>query len=220
MIFLLKTPLPTLITLAVFIGYLIIKRKSVAPAALFFALAAIFYIALAMTSRADLGIRHILPVYPALFVAFGSLLVEFKKLDRRLLYALTGLVILLAVEFGFTYPYYLSYFNQLAGGTANGYKIASDSSLDWGQNLKRIKSYIDRHHIEQPYVDYYWDGLASYNYYHIDQRFLSDLISHPENRKGYAIVGAADLHSPDYQWLNNYPIVDKITPTVFVYKMN
>jgi len=33
-------------------------------------------------------------------------------------------------------PHYLAYFNELAGGPANGFKELADSNLDWGQDLR------------------------------------------------------------------------------------
>ena len=40
-------------------------------------------------------------------------------------------------------PHYLAYFNELAGGPANGFKELVDSNLDWGQDLKNLKLWLD-----------------------------------------------------------------------------
>jgi hypothetical protein len=55
---------------------------------------------------------------------------------------LLGIQLLIPV---FSYPNYLSYYNELAGGTANGYTIATDSNYDWGQDLGRLNDFIKHH---------------------------------------------------------------------------
>ena len=37
----------------------------------------------------------------------------------------------------------MSYFNELAGGPKNGYTYVTDSNADWGQDLKRLKAYLN-----------------------------------------------------------------------------
>jgi len=42
-----------------------------------------------------------------------------------------------------SYPSYLSYYNGIAGGTKQGYMVATDSNYDWGQDMKRLRVWID-----------------------------------------------------------------------------
>jgi hypothetical protein len=42
-------------------------------------------------------------------------------------------------------PYFIPYFNELAGGSANGYRYLGDSNLDWGQNLSEAQAYARAH---------------------------------------------------------------------------
>lgn len=61
------------------------------------------------------------------------------------------------------YPYYLSYFNEFAGGPKNGYHYVTDSNADWGQDLKRLKKFLDRHpEINKIRVDYFGGGNPQY----------------------------------------------------------
>jgi len=46
-------------------------------------------------------------------------------------------------------PDYLAYFNQLGGGPAQGYRHLADSSLDWGQDLPSLKTWLDRAGLQQ-----------------------------------------------------------------------
>jgi len=49
------------------------------------------------------------------------------------------------IESSLLRPDYLSYFNQVAGGSKAGYKHLVDSSLDWGQDLPILKNWLDHH---------------------------------------------------------------------------
>ncbi len=42
------------------------------------------------------------------------------------------------------HPHHLAYFNEIAGGPANGYRHLVDSNLDWGQDLKRLAAWATR----------------------------------------------------------------------------
>jgi hypothetical protein len=49
------------------------------------------------------------------------------------------------IESSLLRPDYLTYFSQVAGGPKNGYKHLVDSSVDWGQDLPVLKSWLDHH---------------------------------------------------------------------------
>ena len=65
------------------------------------------------------------------------------------------------------YPHYLSYFNELAGGAENGHRVLLDSNLDWGQDLKGLKRWMDANGVERikllyfGYVDPEYYGIAA-----------------------------------------------------------
>jgi hypothetical protein len=48
------------------------------------------------------------------------------------------------------YPYNLSYFNELAGGPLGGHRYLIDASIDWGQDLFRLKNWYDAHPDARP----------------------------------------------------------------------
>jgi hypothetical protein len=43
------------------------------------------------------------------------------------------------------HPNYLGYFNELAGGPSGGWRYLVDSNLDWGQDLRALKQWMDDH---------------------------------------------------------------------------
>lgn len=94
-------------------------------------------------SSYNIGIRHVLPVYPLLICA--SVLVLLRGLPQRngrLVIGLFALLQLLAVMR--VHPHELSFFNALAGGPKNGAAWLNDSNLDWGQDLIRLSRELDR----------------------------------------------------------------------------
>ena len=115
-----KTPLPVLI-LAAF-G---IKRRDVA-------LIALVILAIAMTSKADLGVRHILPIY----VPLSIMAAQKNKL------AIAGYAWLIAASC-LAHPDYLPWMNVLGGP-----QDVVDSNFDWGQDVVRLRDACRARHID------------------------------------------------------------------------
>lgn len=60
-------------------------------------------------------------------------------------------------------PYYFAYFNSLAGGSDQAYKLFVDSSLDWGQYLPGLADYFDRQEPSVPtFLSYFGTGEPSH----------------------------------------------------------
>ena len=90
-----------------------------------------------MATSYNIGIRHMLPVYPLLLSA--AVLVLFRSLSARAATAvLAALASVQLVETLRVHPHELSFFNAAAGGPANGAAWLNDSNLDWGQDLERL----------------------------------------------------------------------------------
>jgi hypothetical protein len=132
----------------------------------------------AVLGHLDIGHRHLLPLYPPLFILCGAAAqwrhpAEVSPVPgtgpgkggfspRRINWCAAGLGLLLAAQCAETFwrfPDYLSYFNGLVR-PSEGYRHFVDSSLDWGQDLPAAKRYIDTHPGEQPFHLAYF-GSAS-----------------------------------------------------------
>jgi hypothetical protein len=108
----------------------------------FLATAAV-YGAVAVESRFNIGIRHILPVFPMLFVLAGAS-VRFPFRRPWLGAALAAVLIAgSAAEVLIVRPNYLAYVNEFGGGPRNGWRLFVDSSYDWGQDLPAVRRWID-----------------------------------------------------------------------------
>lgn len=75
------------------------------------------------------------------------------------------LVLWLVLSLSYSYPFQLSYFNELAGGSAGGGKHLSGSSYDWGQSLWCALDYARLHPEARPlYILYdctYWPAVPT-----------------------------------------------------------
>jgi hypothetical protein len=102
------------------------------------------YTTCALASHLNLGQRHLLPIYPLLFIGCGAC-AHFFRDGKRFLGASAVALLLLwqSAESIAVRPNYLAYFNQLAGGPTHGSEHLVDSSLDWGQDLPALKSWLD-----------------------------------------------------------------------------
>lgn len=91
----------------------------------------------------NIGVRHLLPIYPLLYIAAGGSACWALARFRPALVA-AGLALLALVASSWAArPDYLAYFN-LTIGQANGYKYLVDSSLDWGQDLRGLADWIKK----------------------------------------------------------------------------
>ncbi len=131
------------------------------------------YLCVSMSGNLNIGQRHLLPIYPILFLIAGGAavpLLRWRPPAGKLLLA-TALVVL-AIENAMIYPDYLAYFSPVAGGPDNGYKHLVDSSLDWGQDLEGVKKWLDEQHIpeDKTYLAYF--GTVDLTGYGMPQKRL------------------------------------------------
>ncbi len=108
-----------------------------------------------LTSHLNIGHRHLLPIYPAIFIACGACTYFFRAQSGKAVAIFAGAMMCWQIiESSLLRPDYLSYFNQVADGPKNGYKHLVDSSLDWGQDLPALKSWLDYHPMHLPPTDF------------------------------------------------------------------
>ena len=194
--FLVKTPLPQLAAFALAGGAALaawgragwthawaerVRRDlyRVAPLAILFAV----YWAFSVTSHLNIGHRHILPTYPALFIVAG-LLVR-PGVSRWVAATAAALLVWHAAESARIRPHYLAYFNPIAGGPENGWRHLVDSSLDWGQDLPGLAAWLQRnaHPDEKVYIAYFGNG--DFEYEGIRARELAPLYNFSKPRRWY-----------------------------------
>jgi hypothetical protein len=120
------------------------------------------YFLFSMTSAIDIGMRHILPVYPFLYVAAAAMLARALP-KKAALFAMVALGVLQIGECASIAPDYLAFFNAASGGPGNGPRYLLDSNVDWGQDLKKLRVWLDAHGTRTAYINYF--GNAEMPYY-------------------------------------------------------
>ena len=117
--------------------------------------AALTLLLVCLPSHINIGVRHILPIYPLLAISGGVGACRFWS-GAKPKYAGPALVlVLLAWQLTSSiraHPDYLAYFNEFAGQHPE--KILIDSDLDWGQDLLRLSAALQQRHIDQVSIAY------------------------------------------------------------------
>ncbi|HYC58118.1 MAG TPA: glycosyltransferase family 39 protein [Thermoanaerobaculia bacterium] len=144
-----KTPLPALMLLAIGLSR---TRKFEAVLCVLFA---VLFMAVSAFSSLNLGIRHILPIYPFLYAACA---ISLAVASRKLQITAGVLVVAHALSAVIAYPSYISYFNPLIGSHRNADRVLIDSNLDWGQDLRRLATWARLNDVEQLRVHYFGAG--------------------------------------------------------------
>ena len=133
----------------------------------YMAIPAAIYMAFAMAGGMNIGVRHVLPIYIFLSVMIAGAVSRLVHRDRRWLYLVVPLLVFQAVSVTGTFPAYISYANEAAGGPSRVHVLLCDSSCDWGQQLISVKRYLDAHGIKNCWFAYFGQGVADYTYYGI-----------------------------------------------------
>jgi 4-amino-4-deoxy-L-arabinose transferase-like glycosyltransferase len=229
-VFLVKTPVATMIFLAVAAALFIGKARQGQwiDEAFLLVPAAVVFCFFSLSNRA-MGLRYILPVYPFLFV-FASGAARAFLSNRKGIGLCAGLVAWYVGASCWIHPHYLAYFNELVGGPDNGYEYLVDSNLDWGQDLKGLKKYMDEHGISKINLSYF--GTDSPERYGISYNWLPsfylrdpDPQHHESVLKGWVAISATNLQGAYFDkdifaWFRGRKPVAKIGYSIFIYKMD
>jgi hypothetical protein len=191
-----------------------------------------FYWTTSLMSNLNIGVRHLLPVFPFTILLIGGEITKMlEKPPRNLKYGILAILLLWQVFSVISiYPHFLCYFNEITGGPDEAYIFTVNSNLDWGQDLRRLKQWVDQKGIDKIYIDYF--GGASPKYY-FKEKYAPWRGTQKEEElpKGnYLAVSASFLqggrgmpgpgfNEPTlyYRWLDKYPIVDKVGYSIFIY---
>lgn len=195
----------------------------------------LLYSYISITGNLNIGFRHLFPMMPLVYiltakVVIGSYKNLRKKMRKRIVRGVfIALVIMLVGVTVNTYPYYMSYFNILFGGPHGGYHYVTDSNADWGQDLKRLKKYLDAHpEIDKIRINYFggddihnrlgadkyilwWDSKRPIEpgYYALSVFFLQESI-YDHNKK----------YDDSYRWTQDFTPIDHVGTSFLIYKID
>jgi Dolichyl-phosphate-mannose-protein mannosyltransferase len=178
------------------------------------------YFAVSLFSPITIGIRHLLPIYPFLCAFIGVVLFK-ERSGRKLTVAVISLLLLIGESLN-AYPNYLAFFNAVSGGNLNGHRYLLDSNLDWGQDLKRLKTWVDSHHAAPLCLSYF--GTADPSYYGIIYEPLPRLRASQEVSRLNCIVAVSAEHlfgleEAPFAALQSIPTLDRVGGSIYIYDL-
>jgi len=151
--FVIKTPLVLMLLLLA--ALFVLPRRAAPRELLFLTIPPAFYFAVAMATNLNIGLRHILPIYPYLFILAGAAAWALIARNRRWTYAIAALLVFTIASSLHSRRSYIAYSNELWGGPAHTYQYLTDSNADWGQQLISVKHYLDQNNIHQCWFAYF-----------------------------------------------------------------
>lgn len=208
-----------------------------------------------MQSSLNIGVRHIMPTLPFIYFLVSRQTIRWLHAQHlssprnvfewiRMFYlryikaAPRYIVAAVLLAWGFiatmfAFPHYLSYFNEIVGGTDRGYIYAVDSNYDWGQDLNRLRDYTQENRytqksrIKRVAVDYFGGGSPRYTLGDIFEPWQSAKgapgglfavsLTFLQNSRGKRAAGDFVRPEDSYSWLDGKTPVARAGKSIFIY---
>ena len=231
--FAVKTPIPTLILIGA--SFVFAYRRGTWRLTFPLLISAAIYFAICVASPFDIGYRHLLPILPCLFIFTSQLALIDWKTSRQGITAVAAMLVWLTVGSVLIFPHYLTFFNEIAGGPRNGYKILVDSNVDWGQELIGLRKYMTEESIPSVKLSYHgtadpnaygikYEPLPSYPYNQWSSDTVPDVLQNPPD--GVYAISANNLQGLRFKNRDLYATFRQRKPdavlghSIFIYRIN
>lgn len=199
----------------------------------------IMYSIMSITGNLNIGIRHIMPILPFIYIIVARQIIKWFENVSFFKRTFITIILVIFLSWGilstlFATPYYLSYYNALSGGIKNGYKIATDSNYDWGQDLKRLKDWAGKNLPADKKIalDYFGGGNLKYYFGDKVEGWWSSRGNPKDAGIEWLAISANTLTSAladttpgferknedTYQWLRDKEPVARVGSSIFIYK--
>ena len=231
--FIIKSTLAFLILLGLAIYAIASRKLTCWREILFLTIPPVVHFAVAMSSRINIGVRHILPVYVFLYVLIAGAAWALIRQKRQWAYVITALVLFQVISSVRAYPVYMAYSSEVWGGPSQTYRYLSDSNVDWAQQLKAVKHYLDQRGIRQCWFAYFAQGVVDAQDYAIpckpliteDSQWVNEEMDVPVEIDGPVLLSTGTMSGFEFASddLNPYREFKSVRPTaviqdaVFVY---
>ena len=158
-----KTPLATLLAIAIAAALAMRRRLGKSTplldrwTTLCLLIPVAVFLGSAMLSNLNIGIRHVLGIYPFLFVWIGVTTAQIgSTLGRKSRAAIGAVAFMLVWESLAAFPNYIAFFNSAAVyGWGSKLQLLGDSNLDWGQDLPLLAGWQKAHPDRPVYLCYF-----------------------------------------------------------------
>ena len=137
----------------------------------------IFIFLLSTSSDLGIGYRHLFPMFPLLYILIAGCAAHIVSRNPKFIYAF---IVLLLGQFAttvFARPALMAYANEAWGGPSKTHLYLADSNVDWGQQLKAVKYYLDTHPSQPCYFAYSAQGPVDFRDYGINCHVLPTAVT-------------------------------------------
>ena len=171
-----------------------------------------------MMSNINIGLRHILPIYPFLAILASALFSGEELLGRPSKKLIIPLLLCAwhAGESAWAHPDYLPYFNEIARGREDDF--LADSNLDWGQDLARLGRFMNE--TELASILLYYQGGPHASRFDVTTGLLPP--THPD--VGWVAIGVNEFNgvvdAPSFDLLRNREPVDRVGKSILLFRLS
>ena len=174
-----------------------------------------------MLSNINIGIRHILPIYPmlAMLAGYGAVCLwtshKFQIISRFIVGLLMGWIVVSSVM---AHPDYLPYFNEIASPTPERFVVGSD--LDWGQDLHRLGAELRNRRVQKVSLECFGNAIQLGKHFGLP---LIRPLRRYEPTTGWIAISLRklkDVRNPPhdgYKWLEVYEPVATVGKSIKLY---
>lgn len=225
----LKTPIPMLVLIAV--GLVATARLWRDPETPWIVVPPLFLVyVLSFHYGKNYGIRYLLPAFPFLVLLAGRGVDALLGLRRHGVKVVGALLAWQIAACVFATPHHLAYFNELGGGPDEARRALLDSNLDWGQDLGRLKKYLDEHGIDHICLGYF--GHVDPHVYGIEYSFPPNvptagrcavsanfLAGYPYGIT-YAGEGVLAVPPDAWTWFDRFQPIARVGSSIYVFDIS
>ena len=226
--FLVKTPPGTLVIMAAGAVSALLGRRMERRDEIVLGVPVLLILVITAFWRVNIGLRHLLPIYPLLFLSAGRVMspAAGRGSPSRAARIAQGLVLACllwnATEAFAITPHQLAYFNRFAGGPRTGHLLLLDSNLDWGQSSNALRRFMAEERIPMIYCAF--TGASDPRYYGVTYQYVPgvgnfvdrvdlDRVMPQDGARELLAVSAMALHFVHlgrgtlYDWLRDRPVI-------------
>jgi hypothetical protein len=186
--------------------------------------AAVVFILVSLETGFSRHFRYVLPCFPFVYI-WISKVAQVGRLKWLMAAALAWSV----VSSLLVYPHSMSYFNELAGGPTGGHRYLLDANIDWGQDLRYLKRWLDEHPEAKPlrmaheyFVNPETLGIESQWAPCGPVRDSQASTAHTEEvgpQPGWYAMSVDRIHAPEYEYFQRFQPVAMAGYSIYIYKI-
>jgi len=216
---LVKTPTGTLLMALCALAFVTVKRLATSywVSAVAIAIPPSLYLVAGMLSHIDIGIRHVILLYPFAYLLLAQL-AESLFASRLTVALISGLMAVNVMEFIHVFPNPLAFFNTLSGGPAKGPQYLLDSNIDWGQGLIHLRDAVA--HEKHSCLTLSYFGLANPDYYLPNLHVVPASLEEAKRQPCLIAVSVQNLYgdsSHHFGYLLAYPPIARPSYSIYLY---